>query len=205
MSSVALKRYTVAEYLAMERASETKHEYFDGEIFAMAGASEPHNLIAWNIGGELHHRLKNGSCRAYVSDMRVRCPSGLRTYPDVSVVCGGPQFEDDRRDTLLNPLAIFEVLSPSTEKYDRGNKFENYQAIPSLREYVLIHQDRMRVEHFSRREGGDEWVLRVITDPASAVRFQSLDCEVPLSELYAKVEFPPGKLALHNDVEDSGE
>jgi Uma2 family endonuclease len=202
MSTAAAKRYTVAEYLAFERASETKHEYFNGEIFAMAGASEPHNLIAWNIGGELHDRLKDGPCRAYVSDMRVRCPSGLRTYPDVTAVCGDPRFEDERRDTLVNPLAIFEVLSPSTEKYDRGNKFENYQAIPTLREYVLVHQDRMRVEHYSRREGGDEWVLRVVTDPEASVRFPALGCEIALSEIYAKVELPAGKLTLHEEFGD---
>lgn len=199
MSTAAVKRYTVAEYLALERASPTKHEFFDGEIFAMAGATEPHNLVAGNAVTALNQALRHEPCRVYPSDMRVRCPSGLRTYPDVSVACGQPQFEDERRDTLLNPLAILEVLSASTEKYDRGNKFENYQAIPSLREYVLVHQDRMRVEHYSRRDSGDDWVLKVVTDPAGSLHVPALGCEIPLSELYAKVEFPAGKLALHDD------
>ena len=199
MSTSALKRYTVAEYLAMERASPTKHEYFDGEIFAMAGGSAGHSVITGNIAGELRQRLKSHPCRVYSSDMRIACPSGLRTYPDVSVGCGEPRFEDQRQDTLLNPQIIIEVLSPSTEKYDRGRKWANYQSIPSLREYVLVLQDSMRVEHYSREAGADEWILRTATDRDASVLFPSLGCEVPMTEIYAKVELPTGTLDLHSD------
>ena len=201
MSTGAFKRYTVAEYLALERASETKHEYFDGEIFAMAGASEPHNLIAGNAVRELGNALKSGPCRVYPSDMRVLCPSGLRTYPDVTVVCGNPQFEDGQRDTLLNPRVIIEVLSPSTETYDRGKKFENFQAILSLREFVLICQDRPRVEHYTRLEGADEWTLKAVTSHGASIHFPSLDCDISLAEIYAKVEFVAGPLGLQRDQE----
>lgn len=199
MSTAAAKRYTVAEYLAFERASETKHEFYDGEIFAMAGASESHNLIVGNCIRTIGNALSDGPCRVYPSDLRVLCPSGLRTYPNVSVVCGEPQFEDERRDTLTNPVVIIEVLSPSTETYDRGNKFENYQAIPTLREYVLVRQDRIRVEHYSRPEGADEWGFKARDDPGTVLSIPGINCEVSLHDVYAKVEFPPGKLALHDD------
>lgn len=195
------KRHTVVEYLALERASATKHEFFDGEIFAMAGASEPHNLISGNTVRELGNSLKHGPCRVYPSDMRVLCPSGLRTYPDVTVVCSMPQFEDGQRDTLLNPRVIIEVLSPSTETYDRGKKFEHFQAIPSLCEFLLICQDRPRVEHYTRQEGADEWTLKVVTSLDAAIHFPSLDCDIPLAEIYAKVEFAAGPLDLHGDQE----
>jgi Uma2 family endonuclease len=186
----AVKRYTVDEYLAFERVSSVKHEYFDGEVFAMAGGSEPHNLLAMNVGGELRNALKDRPCRVYGSDMRVLCPTGLRTYPDVSVVCGTLQFENERRDTLLNPVVILEVLSPSTERYDRGKKFEHYRTISSLREYVLIAYDGMLVEHFSRQHDA-QWLLTTYADPASAVRFSALDVTIPLSQFYTKVEFLP--------------
>jgi Uma2 family endonuclease len=197
--SAAVKRYTVAEYLALERASATKHEYFDGEIFAMAGATEPHNLISGNSLTSLNQRLRDRPCRVYPSDMRVLCPSGLRTYPDVTVVCGTPQFEDGQRDTLLNPRVLIEVLSPSTETYDRGKKFENFQAIPSLREFLLICQDRPRVEHYTRQEGADEWTLKAVASLDASIHFPSLDCDIPLAEIYAKVEFAAGPLGLHGD------
>jgi Uma2 family endonuclease len=203
MSTSALKRFTVSEYLAFERQSETKHEFFDGEIFAMAGGTAAHSVIAGNVNGELRQSLKGRPCTVYNSDMRIACPSGLRTYPDISVGCGAPKFEDGDLDTLLNPLVIIEVLSPSTEKYDRGKKFANYQGIPSLREFVLIAQDQMRIEHYSREPGADEWVLRTATDPASIVRFPSLDCEVPLSEIYDKVQLPSGGFNLHEGQADS--
>jgi Uma2 family endonuclease len=204
MSTSALKRYTVAEYLAMERESETKHEYFDGEIFAMAGGNDARSLLAMNVSGELRQLLKNGPCRVYTSDMRVACPSGLRTYPDVTVACGDPRFEDPRRDTLLNPQVVIEVLSPSTEKYDRGKKFANYQSISSLREFVLILQEQMRVEHYSRDSGANEWILRTITNPDDSVFFPSIDCQIPLSEIYSKVQLPSEKLNLHDEQVKEG-
>jgi Uma2 family endonuclease len=119
----------------------------------------------------------------------------------VSVVCDEPQFVDDHRDTLLNPLVIIEILSPSTEKYDRGNKFENYEAIPSLREYVLIRQDRVRVEHYTRPAGADEWGFKAENNPGAAVRIPAIDVETPLTDLYAKVKFQPERVSLHGETE----
>ena len=143
---------TPEEYLARERRAETKSEYLRGEVFAMAGASRAHNLIASNAAGELRQQLRDRPCEVYPSDMRVKVsPSGLYTYPDVTVVCGEPQFEDAEVDTLLNPKVLVEVLSPSTADYDRGGKFTHYRRLPSLQEYVLISQDRPLVEHYVAR------------------------------------------------------
>ena len=199
--SAAVKRYSVADYLAVERASPVKHEFFDGEVFAMAGGTEPHNLLAMNAGGELRSALKGRSCRVYGSDMRVLCPTGLRTYPDVSVVCGSPSFEDERRDTLLNPVVICEVLSPSTERYDRGKKFEHYRTIASLREYALIAYDGRLVEHFTRQADAAHWLLTAYSDPAAHVRFPALNCAIPLAEIYAHVELLPEAPALDEEGE----
>src|SRR5262249_9988400 len=134
---------TEAEYLELERASASKHEYLAGEIFAMTGASEQHNLIASNVTATLHRQRRGRSCRVYPSDMRIKVTqTGLNTYPDITVVCGPPEFTDPtKRDTLINPMVIIEILSPSTERYDRGLKFQNYRTIPSLQEYILIAQD----------------------------------------------------------------
>lgn len=188
MSTSAVKRYTVEEYLALERASETKHEYFDGEIFDMAGASRAHNRIAANLVQQLSNALDDSPCEVYPSDMRVKLPTGLYTYPDVSIVCSEPQFEGDRQDVLLNPMVIVEVLSPSTEAYDRGRKFRNYQTIESLREYVLVSQDRMQVEHFARRPGSDQWLLTTVDDPTGTITLPAIDCALSMAEIYAKVE-----------------
>ena len=158
MSTLPTPRLTPAEYLALERSSEIKGEFFDGEIFAMAGASREHNLVVGNLLRELGNLLRNGPCEVYPSDMRVRCPNGLGTYPDVSVACD-PLFEDDREDTLVNPVVIIEVLSPSTEAWDRGTKFLSYRGLSSLREYVLVSQDRRLIEHYVRQSGFDQWLL----------------------------------------------
>lgn len=189
--SAAIKRYSVDEYLAFERDSPTKHEYFDGEIFAMAGATESHNLIASNLIRELGNALKERPCRVYCSDMRIACPTGLRTYPDVAAVCGKRQFEDERRDTLLDPIVIVEVLSPSTERYDRGKKFEHYRTIPSLREYVLIASDRKSIDHFARQDAGTQWLLTSFSGEQDVVNFPALEVGIPIAEIYAKVEFLP--------------
>ena len=140
MGDAALPRkMTPAEYLAFERRSEEKHEYADGEIFAMAGAKRRHNLIAVNVGGELRQALRDRPCEVYPSDMRVLIASVSRyVYPDVSVVCDGPAFTDDEDDTLVNPTAIFEVTSASTEGYDRGDKFAKYRTVPSIAEVVIV-------------------------------------------------------------------
>jgi Uma2 family endonuclease len=190
MASAAEKtRYTPEEYLASERKAETKSEYFDGEIFAMSGVSREHNRIALDLASWLNAQFRGGPCEAFMSDMRVRVArTGLYTYPDVVAVCGEPRFEDDEVDTLLNPTLIVEVLSPSTEAYDRGRKFDHYRRIESLREYVLVSQDSVRVERFSRR-GGD-WLLTIFERRADLLGLESVGVEVPLGEVYARVDMP---------------
>lgn len=143
---------TPEEYLVIERKAEYKSEYFNGEMFAMSGVSPSHVLIVSNIVAELRGQLKQKPCNVYSSDLRVRVsPTGLYTYPDVVVVCGQPQLADEQKDTLLNPTLIVEVLSDSTQDYDRGRKFEHYRSLSSFTEYLLIAQDRCHVEHFVRQ------------------------------------------------------
>ena len=182
-------KYTASEYLAMERASAEKHEYLDGGIYAMAGASVRHNRITLNIGSELRSALRGSPCEAFPSDLRVRVSAtGLYTYPDVSVVCGEPEFEDDAVDTLLNPTVLVEVLSPSTADYDRGAKFEHYRALPSVQEILLVDQDRVHVMHYRRQDDGT-WLLAETREIDDTIRLPSLDVELKLSETYARVEF----------------
>ena len=196
-------RLTPEDYLAIERSAEFKSEYFDGEIFAMAGASRAHNSIVLNTGSEIRQHLKNRSCKAYVNDMRVKVnPTGLYAYPDVIVVCGKEQFEDTHLDTLLNPTLIIEVLSDSTEAYDRGRKFEHYRHLDSLVEYVLIAQQRPHVESF-RRQSDQHWLLTECSGLDATLRLQSIDCDLALAEIYAKVELSESPLAdpiSHNPV-----
>lgn len=189
-SAVPVRWLSPEEYLAVERRAAFKSEYYDGEIFAMAGGSRAHNLIAMNVGGELRQRLKTSGCEVFGADMRVKVPAGtLYTYPDVAVVCPPVQLEDEHGDTLLNPVVIFEVLSDSTESYDRGREFEHYRKLDALREYVLVSQDEPHVDHFTRA-GDGSWVLRDAAGLDALLRLESLDCELPLREVYAKVEFP---------------
>ncbi len=149
---VSEARYTPAEYLAFERQSESKNEYFNGAIFAMTDVSRNHNLISLNLAAELRQALKGRRCEVYASDMRVKLRhTSMYTYPDVTVVCDEPRFDDDNVDTLLNPTVIFEMLSPSTEAYDRGDKFAHYRRLASLQTYVLVSQDKIRVESFARQ------------------------------------------------------
>src|SRR5271166_2453923 len=187
-SAQRIPRYTPQQYLEMERKADFKSEYCDGYITAMAGASREHNLIAGNLHGEIRSQLKGRPCVVFMSDMRLCVsPTGLYTYPDVMAVCGEREYLDTEMDTLLNPTMIAEVLSASTESYDRGRKFGHYQRLTSLQEYVLIAQDEVRVERFTRR--GDDWILSVFTSLHDKVRFASIDCEVPLREIYDKVDF----------------
>ena len=147
---------TEEEYLVYERDSITRHEYYNGRIYAMTGGTESHNLIAANTLATLHSQLRQRPCRVYQSDMRVRIDeTGLNTYPDVLVICGQPQFTDTTRDTVTNPIVIIEVLSPSTERYDRGMKFQHYRTIETLQDYLLLAQDKQYIEHYSRRENGE--------------------------------------------------
>lgn len=178
---------TPEEYLAIERRAETRSEYLDGEMFAMTGGSRNHNLIVLNIGRELSLHLKKQPCEVYVSDQRVRIPAtGLYTYPDVVVVCGEPRFEDAELETLLNPTLLIEVLSRTTEAYDRGKKFEHYQTIPSLAEYLLVSQDSFRVEQYLR-QGDHRWLLTSVTGREGRIALPSIQCELVLAEVYDKV------------------
>ena len=188
MSSQAQKHYTAEEYLALERQAQCKSEYCAGEIFAMAGASRWHNLIVTNVLRELSLQLKGRPCTTYPSDMRVKIsPTGLYTYPDVTVVCGEAQFEDTRQDTLLNPTLIVEVLSESTEAYDRGGKFVHYRKLPTLLEYVLITQTKPHIEHYIRQPD-HRWLLEEAEGLHGTVHFPAIDCHLPLAEAYDKVD-----------------
>jgi Uma2 family endonuclease len=180
---------TVEEYLALERAAEYKSEYYNGEIFAMAGAMEPHNLISNNISGELYVQLKPRPCRVYPSDMRLKVSaSGLYTYPDVMVVCGEVQFDDDVMDTILNPILIVEVLSKSTESYARGAKFEQYSKLSSLQEYLLVSQYRHRVEQFTK-QGSGQWLLATYEKLDEVINLPSISCKLAIQDIYLKVKF----------------
>ena len=189
MEAVAAQAFfTPEEYLARERKAMTKSEYRNGQIHAMPGASRKHNLITGNTLVELHLQLRNRECEVYPSDMRVKVSStGTYTYPDVVVVCDEPRFGDTHFDTLLNPTVLIEVLSPSTAAYDRGDKFAAYQKLDSLSEYVLISQDAVRVEHYLRQE--QEWDLTEFRSLADVFSLVSIDCELSLQAIYAKINF----------------
>ncbi|MBI3951604.1 MAG: Uma2 family endonuclease [Acidobacteria bacterium] len=188
MSTQFKRHLTPEEYLAIERKAEYKSEYFNGEVFAMAGAGERHNLIVANLIMELGRQLKKRPCKVYPSDMRVKIPvTGLYTYPDVVVVCGEPMFEDEHKDTLLNPTVLIEVLSESTEAYDRGKKFEHYRSVESLSDYVLIAQDAPKIEHYVRQPG-NLWLLSETSGSQDIVQIDSIQCELALTEVYDKVE-----------------
>lgn len=189
MSAVPKTKLTAAEYLAKERKAEFRSEFYCGEMFAMAGTSREHSLIVGNLVGELRTQFKGRGCEVYPTDMRVKVDaSGLYTYPDVVIVCGQPMFEDAEVDTLLNPTVLIEVLSPSTESYDRGAKSGQYRRLPSLREYVLIAQDRPQVEVFIRHDNGD-WLLREASDLDSVVTLSSVSVSLPLREIYDRITF----------------
>jgi Uma2 family endonuclease len=190
--ALAKTYYTPEEYLALERKAEYRSEYIDGQIYAMVGASRAHNTITLNLGRELSSLLINSPCEVYVSDMRVKVSSaGMYTYPDLVAVCDQPTFEDGHVDSLTNPTVIIEVLSPSTELYDRGGKFARYRRIESLMEYVLVSQDKALVEHYVRQDNArSQWVLREIDNIEDKLRLASIGCEVTLGAIYVKVQFP---------------
>jgi Uma2 family endonuclease len=182
-------RLTADEYLRIERAAEWKSEFIDGEMFAMSGGTARHALIIANVTTALNNLLRDQPCNVYTADLRVA--TNLRrhyTYPDVSVACEPVQFADDFRDTILNPVLIAEVLSDSTEKYDRGAKFERYRSIPTLAEYMLVAQDRIHVELYTRQSNG-AWQLREWNDPAAEIELEALQCSVKIAKIYAKVTF----------------
>jgi len=190
MSTNPVIGLTPEQYLALERKAETKSEFYNGEMFAMSGASRWHNLIAGNVLAELHPLLKNRPWTIYPSDMRVKVsPAGLYTYPDVTVVCGEAQFEDQHFDTLLNPTLIVEVLSKTTAAYDQGEKFEQYRKLASLKEYLLIAQDKYHLMRYSRQPD-NQWLLLETYSEADTVTLSSIECRLALADVYAKVHFP---------------
>lgn len=179
--------FTPEEYLTIERNARQRSEYFAGEIFAMGGASERHNLIVTNIVGELRQQLKGRPCKVYANDMRVKVSrTGLYTYPDVVVACDGARFDDEHKDTLLNPTLIIEVLSQSTEAYDRGEKAGHYRKLESLAEYLLVAQDKQHIERYVRQDH-EQWLLTEASGLQGSVRLSSIECELALAEVYDKV------------------
>jgi Uma2 family endonuclease len=189
IAALAKHVWTEAEYLAFERASDTKHEFYHGEIFAIVGASENHITIVANVVAHLHPQLRQRPCKIYPSAMKVKVPtvSGY-AYPDVVVVCGERIFADDQRDILVNPTVIVEVLSPSTEQYDRGKKFQYYRTLASLHEYVLISQEQARIEHYVRQAGG-QWTLSDHVGLEAVLELPSIGCRLALADVYEKVTF----------------
>lgn len=180
------RSWTAEEYLAWERLQPTKHEFFEGEIFAMAGATLAHNLLVARVVTALTNALDDGPCNTCPSDMRVKVPAtGLYTYPDAVVFCGKADLEDKTLDTLLNPRVLVEVLSESSEAYDRGKKFEQYRSIPSFTEYVLVAQDQVLIEHFSRQADGS-WVLREAR-AGGTIELASIGCALQVDDVYRKV------------------
>jgi Uma2 family endonuclease len=178
-------RFTIEEYLEMERAATWKHEYYEGEIFMMAGAEDEHNIIFRNLFGDLAYRSKGKSCRPYGSDTRVHIPiNTLFTYPDISIFCGEPSFLDKEKDSSLNPIGLIEILSPSTRRYDCGKKFQLYQQIPSLKEYILVDSEVIHVLVY-RLNDQHHWELAMeLNDPSSALEVHTMGLRVPLDEIY---------------------
>jgi Uma2 family endonuclease len=182
---------TPEQYLEIERKAERKSEYFGGEMFAMSGGSREHNVLSTTLSGLLFQQLSGRPCDLYANDMRVRvAQTGLYTYPDVVVVCGQPQFTDDKVDTLVNPTFLAEVLSPSTEAYDRGRKFEHYRSLESLSEYLLVAQDRQHADLYTRQTDG-RWVLMEASRADDALELRSIACRITIADLYSRVTLPP--------------
>lgn len=190
--------YTIDQYLTIERSTEERHEYLDGQIFAMAGESDEHGDISVNLVGTLHSQLKGTPCRAKTKDTKVRSgpllQSGqssrcLFSYPDVVVVCGEAEFQDAETDVLLNPTVIVEVLSPSTEAFDRGEKFTRYQTWnPTLTDYLLVSQDQPQIEHYSRQADGS-WRYRRHVGLETSFTITSIHCTLNLADVYDRIRF----------------
>lgn len=189
MSALPRDVWTAEEYLAFERASQEKHEFVGDQVYLMTGASRRHNLIVFNLVAALKPCLRDKPCEGYANDMRVRVGRDF-FYPDVSVVCGEPQFAGEEFDTLLNAALIIEVLSPSTEQYDRGRKFEKYRAFDSLREYVLVAPDRPQIERYIRQDDG--WLLTEAAGLDSALELVTVGARLPLAEIYDRLRFDDG-------------
>lgn len=178
-----------AEFLAFERGAEERHEYRNGDIVAMSGAKRNHNTVSTNLSGMLWQHLKGKGCENYSNDMRVWVPkTRLYTYPDIVVVCGEPEFLDDEFDTLMNPVLIIEILSNSTESYDRGEKFQSYRSIPTLKEYLLVAQYGPHLEKYVKH-GDGFWMLSEASGLDGIITLESIDCPLSLGDVYDKVNF----------------
>lgn len=193
MSALPKQRMTPEEYLAFERESDTRHEYYYGEVFAMVGASENHIIISGSINANLYAQLLERECWVYQSDMKVKINRQIYTYPDVVAVCGERQFDDEARTILLNPTVVIEVLSPSTEKYDRTNKLQYYHSLESLREYILVSQDAHHIEHYARQPD-NKWLLAYLDGLEEVVELESIGCTLTLADVYRKITFDEGEV-----------
>ncbi|MDQ3712456.1 MAG: Uma2 family endonuclease [Acidobacteriota bacterium] len=183
--------FSIENYLDFERVQTERHEFLDGSVYAMAGESPNHSTICFNLSGIIHNQLRGKRCRGFSPNMKIATnEKGLYSYPDLAVVCGQPTFYDKKSDVITNPTVIFEVLSPSTENYDRGEKFLRYtNQIETLRDYLLISQDKPLIEHYSRQENGG-WEKKQIEGIEASVKIDSIECEILLAELYDLIEFP---------------
>jgi Uma2 family endonuclease len=192
-------RYTVEEYLALERSSEERYEFLDGQVYLMAGESPDHGTICTNISGQLYNQLRGKLCQVFSKDMKVRSgpkpksryeTKGLYSYPDLVVICGEPLFHDEYCDVLLNPTVIIEVLSPTTEAFDRGEKWSRYQTwLPSLTHYVLVSQAKSQLEHYLRQPSG-EWLYSSVKELEGRLYLTAIDCTLLLAEVYDRIVFP---------------
>lgn len=188
MASNPITKVSEEQYLAIDRAAEVRSEFFNGEMFAMAGGSMRHSALQANIISELHGALRGTGCREFTSDFRVRVvPGRMYAYPDVTVVCGTALLADERQDILLNPTVIFEVLSPSTEQYDRGVKFRYYRGIESLTDYILVDQNQIRVEQYTRGDA-NTWTLHDYQRLDEELIINSIKIRLPLARIYEGVE-----------------
>ena len=190
MTAPASAIYSFEDYLAIERELDTRNEYIGGRVYAMTGAKENHNLIVVNLAAELRARFKQRPCRVFANDMKVRIDlADASTYPDVLALGGERQFHDQRRDIICNPSLIVEVLSPSPEAHDRRQRhLALYRRLPSLQDYLLISQDRMAAELYTRQADG-RWLMSGFDQEQQVIRLDSVDCEIPLAEIYDKIEF----------------
>jgi len=188
MASHSATKLTPEQYLELERAAEYKNEYFDGEMVAMSGVSLRHSYLQTNLLGELYNAPLRHDCEVFGSSLRVRVSDRMYVYPDMSVVCGKPLLEDEYQDTLVNPVVLFEVVSPSTEKYDRGLKLRHYRTIPSLQDYILVDQDQVRIEQYTRQDA-NVWTLRDYQRLEDELPLGSIGVSLSLARIYDRVEF----------------
>jgi Uma2 family endonuclease len=190
MASGPITKVSAEEYLALDRAAEFRSELLDGEMVAMSGGSLRHSELKINLAVSVHAAFRGSGCRVFDSDLRVRVSSRMYTYPDLTVVCGKPKLADERQDIVVNPTIIFEVLSPSTERYDRGIKFRRYREIESLTDYILVDQDQVRIEQYTRGEAST-WTFRDYPAASETLRIESIGVSIPLAGIYEGIEFTP--------------